>query len=466
MNVQNIVWELQKETPTNQILTDIIQDHAVKRNWMKKLYEEYKGNVPVKHREYEYNENEKIDKKLANDYRGYIVDTLTGYTFGTPVSYTIDKDQYESEDIYNQLSSKLKMFIRSNSLADVDAETAKKASICGYGARLLYINKDGQERIMNVDPWECVFIDDPSTDEPDYALRYYSLEYKNDKGQLEQSIHAEWYDREYIEEFEQINGVFFPVEGSKKKHMFNGVPLIEFPNNEERIGDFEKVRELIDGYDCLVSDTQSELEEQRLAYMVFTGAQIDGKTMQEARKTGAFSLPDPSDSVSYLVKNLNDTVIENHKATLRENIHKFSKTVDMSDEKFSGASQSGESRKWKLLAMENLAVIKERKFTKSARVQFRMIEDVWITKLEPILPDTITWNLVRNLPIELTQEATVLSMLNGVISNKTRLSLASFIDDPESEITQMEEDRQGEPIPELIDEDDELDDEEEEEEEV
>jgi len=234
--------------------------------------------------------------------------------------------------------------------------------------------------------------------------------------------------------------------------MFNGVPLIEFPNNAERMGDFEKVRELIDSYDILLSDTQSELEEQRLAYLVFSGAQIDRATMEEAKKTGAFSLPDPQDTVTYLVKNLSDTVIQNHKATLRENIHKFSKTVDMSDEKFSGASQSGESRKWKLLAMENLAVIKERKFSKSVRNMFRMIEEVWIDKLDPIIPASIMWNLTRNLPIELTQEATLLTMLNGVISNKTRLGLASFIDDAESEITLMQEDMDLVPSRPLVDE--------------
>ena len=452
MNTQNIIWEIQKGSPTNAILNDIIEEHLTRNTFMQKMYDEYKGNVPVKHREYDYNSKTKIDRKLANDYRGYIVDTLTGYTFGTPVSYSIDKDQYDIDTNYEKVTEKLKLFIRNNSISDIDAETAKKASICGYGARLLYIDNDGLVRLMNINPWECVFVNNYSKDEPEFALRYYKLEYRNADNSIEYNIYAEWYDKEYVEDFVQENGVFFPVKDSRKKHMFNGVPLIEFPNNAERMGDFEKVRELIDSYDILLSDTQSELEEQRLAYLVFSGAQIDRATMEEAKKTGAFSLPDPQDTVRYLVKNLSDTVIQNHKATLRENIHKFSKTVDMSDEKFSGASQSGESRKWKLLAMENLAVIKERKFSKSVRNMFRMIEEVWIDKLDPIIPASIMWNLTRNLPIELTQEATLLTMLNGVISNKTRLGLASFIDDAESEITLMQEDMDLVPSRPLVDE--------------
>ncbi len=442
MDTQSIIRQIQGGSPTNEIIRDLIDYHATKAVWMKTLYKEYKGNVPVKHRDYEYNNKTKIDRKLSNDYRGYIVDTLTGYVFGTPVSYSIDKDQYLNEKDYDDVTNLLKMFIRRNSIADIDAETAKKASICGYGARLMYIDKEGRVRIMNADPWECIFIEDSSLDEPEFALRYYQMEYVNGKT-TEYRTHVEWYDSKYVEEFEQEQGIFFAVPGSKREHMFDGVPLIEFPNNEERMGDFEKVRDLIDAYDFMLSDVQSELEEQRLAYLVFAGASIDPITMHQARLTGAFSLPDSSDTVSYLVKNLSDTVIENQKKTLRENIHKFSKTVDMSDETFSGATQSGESRKWKLLAMENLAVTKERKFSRSFRLQFAMVEKVWQDKMHRIIDDTIMWKLIRNLPVELTQEATILTTLNGVISNKTRLGLASFIDDADAEMALMKEDAEA-----------------------
>ena len=59
------------------------------------------------------------------------------YLFGNPINYSIDKDQYD-EDItsYEKSWDLLKMFVRRNSVADLDAETAKKASICGYGAKV------------------------------------------------------------------------------------------------------------------------------------------------------------------------------------------------------------------------------------------------------------------------------------------------------------------------------------------
>lgn len=433
MDTQNVIDQILAGAPMNAIISDLIEEHTVRAVKMKRLYEEYKGDVPIKHREYDYNEGEKVDERIPSDYRGYIVDTLTGYLFGNPIAYGLDKEQYgEATGAYDNVSAALKMFARRNSLADLDSETGKKASICGYGARLMYFDTDAKVRIMNINPWEAIFIENPSTGDPEYAMLYYPMEYDDGSSRM----HVEWYDRTNWQEFELDGGIFKPLD-QPKKHMFDGVPLIEFPNNEERLGDFEKVRESIDAYDILLSDVQSELEEQRLAYMVFSGSQIDRETLVKARQTGAFNLPESTDKVYYLVKAMSDNVIENQKKTLRENIHKFSKTVDMTDESFSGASQSGESRKWKLLAMENLSITKERKFSKALRTQFSIIEKVWKATNIPIIEDTVTWQFKRNLPVEMTHEAEILSKLNGHISNKTRLGLASFIDDAETELNQM-----------------------------
>jgi len=50
-----------------------------------------------------------------------------------------------------------------------------------------------------------------------------------------------------------------------KEHMFDYVPVIEFPNNEERLGDAEKVlRPHRWAYDRTMSDVNSEIEQFRL----------------------------------------------------------------------------------------------------------------------------------------------------------------------------------------------------------
>ena len=110
--------------------------------------------------------------------------------------------------------------------------------------------------------------------------------------------------------------------------------------------------------------------------------------------------------------------------------------------------------------MENLATIKERKFSRSLRTQFKLIEDIWQERREPVLDSTVVWKFSRNLPIEITQEAQILAMLNGHISHRTRLNLASFIEDADTEINQMLQEAETMiPPPLLTDEEEEVEDE-------
>lgn len=447
MNTEQISKLIANGSPMQAIFRDLLDEYSFENNLMKVMHEEYKGDVPIKSREFAYNQGEKVDRQLPHDFRGYIVDTLTGYLFGNPIKYQVDDHVYEIAGYGEEQAKALKdianehfnMFYKKNSLDDLDSETGKYASICGTAARLLYVREgSGDVRIMNVPPWECIFIYDASLDEVQYAMRYYDM--KNEDGKL--ITHIEWYDSTYVTEYEDDGEGTYVVVKEEQPHLFDGVPLIEFPNNEERQGDFVKVRDLIDAYDTVVSDVQSELEEQRLAYMVFMGAMVDEETIEKAKQTGAFNVPEGG-AVQYLVKNLNDMAIENQKRNLKESIHKFSKTVDMSDENFSGASQSGESRKWKLLAMENRTITKERKFSKSLRSQFELLYSVWDTKSTPIPNGSIYWTFDRNLPIELSSEADILVKLKGVVSESTRLGLASFIDDVDWEKNEMENDSMG-----------------------
>ena len=44
------------------------------------------------------------------------------------------------------------------------------------------------------------------------------------------------------------------VKGEESVHLFSKVPVIEYVNNSERLGDFEVVLPLIDAYNMLQSD--------------------------------------------------------------------------------------------------------------------------------------------------------------------------------------------------------------------
>lgn len=439
MVMREILEKIEAGNPINLIISDLIKAHRPRALIMQELYEEYKGEVPIKSRVID--DATKCNNKLANDYRGDIIDTITGYLFGLPISYTVDTKRFMQGETVSprhlMTSEAVEAFKLRNNIEDADGETGKMMSICGYGARLMYINTDGLESLLNVDPWEAIFIYDGTTSQLQYALRYYKVYVINENKVIER-YKVEWYDNKYREVYLQVSADRYElVQEETKPHLFDYVPLIEFPNNQERMGDFEKVAPLIDAYDKTMSDAQNEIEEFRMAYLVFKGLVPDAAIIKAARQSGAFGLPDSDMDITFLTKQVSDVLIENHKKTLNENIYKFSKTVDMSAENFSGAAMSGEARKWKLLGLENKAITKERKFTGALINQFKVLVSAWRKKGVDIEPRDIYWEFRRNLPVELSMEAKTTSDLMGKISEETRLSLLSFIDDPKWEIEKM-----------------------------
>jgi len=420
------------------LIKELIDDHKSIAYDLMGKYNAYRAEeLDIFNRTFE--DANKINNKINNDYRGTIVLQGIGYLFGNPITYQVDKNKYNEVE-YNAYTDKLSNFRIMNSIEDLDMETGKLAAVCGYGARLLYINTDGEPVLINYYPWECIFLED-SKGNPLYALRYYTTYDVNSN----RKIKVEWYDNKYVHYFIG-DGVDFGLDLNEGKnpqpHLFSEVPLVKFQNNDEEKGDFDRVEALIDAYDRTTSDSQNELEEFRQAYMCFIGADIDAATIKAARQTGAFSLPEGCDA-KFLTKDINTDFYKEQKNTLNDNIYKFSQTVDMSDEKFSGSAQTGESRKWKLIALENKVVIKQNKFTKALRRQFKLLCDVWKTKENIRLNYLdIFFQYHRNLPIDLQYLSEVAKNFKGIISDQTLLSNLSFIDDVDYELQRIKEEKE------------------------
>lgn len=411
----------------SQIITDIITDNLTRATKMEAMYKSFKGETPILTREFD--DPNKLNNKIVADYRGDIINTVTGYVFGNPIARQINKTRYTDAQ-YDIAKNTMDDFLIRNNMEDVDAEVGKFAAICGYGVKLLLIDDDGNEACTSVKPWKCCFVGAAKTGKPQYAL-FHETRYDNGK----EYKYAELYDETYVTEFKKENGIF--VKGKVKPHLFGTIPLIKYANNEEELGDFEKVESLIDSYEKIVSDVQNEAEEMRLAYMLFYGVKPTTEVIKQARQTGGFLLESPDqEKIEFLTKNINIQFIENHKKTLNENIYKFAKVVDMADESFAG-NQSGESRKWKLLGLENKAITKERKFNTGDRQMFKALQKPWGIKGISVNYIDIFNQFTRNIPVELSAEADIIQKLGIKISQKTALSLLSVIDDPDYEIAQI-----------------------------
>jgi SPP1 family phage portal protein len=479
--------------PTAKQIGALIKSAAERSAEMYGLYDRYKAGAtgtPIKSRRYYIGNVEQIDKvnnKLNNDFFGEIIDMKVGFFTGLPIVYDLDRGMYETEetvqpeppapgmipqkekievtvsDKYDEDIAFIRDFNKLNSIADLDAETAKRASICGYCGRLLYVEQGtGDIRVIAVNPWECIFIGDVM-DAPTYSIRYFTTETIDEAGRPSKIHKAYLYDAMNVYEFTRDDDEEEYSIGTTVRHMMPGNPLIGFANNDELQGDAEKELELIDAYDRALSDINNEVEQFRLAYMVFKGVNITKETVEQAKQTGAFSIPDGTGDAGFITKTIDDAIIEHHLDRLEANIYRFSKTPNMKDIQF-GSNLTGVAMAFKFRPFEYKCITSELKFKKSLRQQYKLLCDLWKAKGATIDYLDMDFIFTRNYPQNLVEEADVLSKLMGVVSDKTRLSLASFVDDPEQEIEDMSQDAESKMIP-LLEQQAAMNDEEDEEEE-
>jgi SPP1 family phage portal protein len=436
----NYLKKIKESGITPKLIQDIIGDHKEDRERMIKLYERYKAStegVPILKRSiFEYNgfnikEMQRIDDKvnntLNNAFDADIIDTKIGYFLGHPISYGYDDGQKREPGTPAPVMEDVNTFNLRNHVEDADAELGKMATICGQAARLLYIEKDtGYEKVKNIDPWQVIFIGD-DIHEPAYSIRYYK--------DGEKDI-AEFYDSENITIFESDKSEYKEIE--KVKHLFKYNPLFGLANNKELQGDTEKVLTLIDAYDRTLSDASNEIEQYRLAYLVWKGVRSDPDV--DKRHVREIELLGEHDDVSYLTKDINDDLIEHHLDRLEKNIIRFAKSVDFSDEQF-GGNITGVALQQKLRSLETKCITAERKFVSMLRYQYKVLFSARSLRTNVKEDDYLKmyFSFKRNNPVHLLEEAQASQALKGNVSEETRLGALSIVDDVQWEIAQMKQ---------------------------
>ena len=437
MDTLKFVKRLETEAVSPELIAEIIRKHGEVRFGMIGAYGRYKGKaIPILSRkpiDVEHLEKKdgilrldsKVNNKLSNAFEADIVDTKIGYMFGKPVTYDYDETEGNNDAIIKELTN----FRIRNSVDDADSELAKMAAICGYGARLCYVDTDGKARIKNLDPFNVVLLgEDLHT--PKYALYYF----ENHDGKF----YAEFYDSQKYSVYEgQLSSLEFVGENL---HLFDYVPLFGVPNNKEMQSDVEKVLTLIDAYNLAISDQSSEVTQSRLAYLVVRGMVMDKETMVDISKSGVFELLDDTQDVKYLTKSVDGTMINDLLDRLEDNIMRFAKSVNFNDEDFAG-NASGVAIRFKLMALEHKCVTFERKFSAALRYQFRVLFSLWRKKISNIHDESylnVFFTFTRNLPINKLEEAQILTALGASVSTRTALGQSALVDDVDFELEQMD----------------------------
>ena len=414
-----------------ELILDLIQKHSTEKARLNKLLRYYKNeNDKITNREYK-NKN-KPQNRLSHPYCQYITNTAVGYFLGKPVTY-------QTED--NKLLESLTDIFRYNDEADNNTTLAKMASMYGYAYEIMYIDKYAKPRFKAIDPAELIVCYDNTLEENIVlAIRYYDEEV----GEDEVITRLEIYTKPIQNEQGQVVGNGKLIKGILKDDAvtlqeeldcyFDDIPVNVYTNNDELYGDFERVLNLIDAYDQTQSDTANDFELFTNCMLVVNGELIDDEQAQNLSDINVIQFLNSDSDAKYLIKNIQDTALENYKNRLNEDIHRFSFVPNMADENFSN-NASGVAMKFKLMGLENLISVKEAKFKKGLMKRIELLcaytkmknnSDYSYLAIEPIF--------TRNTPANELEISQMMQNLTGILSEETVIGMHPKVNDVQAEI--------------------------------
>jgi len=411
---------------TAQVLMDVIDANDLLEPRFKKMEQYYFGQHAVLTRTRLDNE---INNRIVINHAKYITDTNIGYLLGSPVDYKVNDESKVDIDPVTEAYKK-------QNIADLDSEIAKDISIFGLQHEYVYENEDGETKSSNVDNRATAIVYDTSLDHKKlFAIMYTGNYSKNRKK-------PDTYDVTFVDSKNVIEYVLTPgkvpkfEEVTKTPHGFELVPMIEYKNNSDYIGDFEQVITLMDAYNILQSDRVNDKEQFVDAVLTVYGATLTDKNMAELRENRVISGIPADAKVSYLTKNFNEKDADTLRKNIEADIHKISMTPNMTDSEFVGNS-SGVAIRYKLLAFEQNTKTKERFMERGLMERFQLywnqLKAKSKTKGEFNVSD-IDAVFNRNLPSNDVEVSTIVSNLDGVVSKETLIGQLSFIKNASKEI--------------------------------
>lgn len=420
---------------SKELIYKLIQKHTQERQRLKKLKSYYMGEHAILKHE-RRNKNAPNFKTVANHAKD-IADTATGYFMGNAIKYNNTAE--------GNLEPLLVAFDGAE-IDQVDAQNALNMAIYGRAYEYIYA-KEGLTELdsTSVDP-ENVFLvyDDSIERKALFAVYYYEI--KDDtkdatKYQAEvftQNLHYHIVLRDSSAGTTQNEQV--------EPHNLGQVPIIEYRNNQFAIGDYEQQISLIDAYNSLMGNRVNDKEQAVESILVLYGAQL-ADNLEDAREAMRILVEEgllelPIDAKADFLKNaLDENATEILRKALKEDIYTFSHVPNLTDENFAGNS-SGVAMEFKLLGLEMITKTKEANYKRGIRQRIAIFAHYLGMQQIALEAHSIVPQFSRGLPKNLLELSQVINNLEGKVSLRQLISLLPFVEDPDAELEELEEEKE------------------------
>ena len=356
----------------------------------------------------------KPDKRIAVNFAKYIVDTMNGFFIGIPIK--IDSDDRRVAEYVEYLD-------QYNDQDDNNAELSKLCSIYGKGYEMYYVDDLGNIGITYLSPEEAFMVyDDSILERPRYFCRIYE--------DADDNMYISVSDNRSVRYATMTGGLHW-IPDEEKIHGFDGVPATEYRENEEEIG--------INEYNEAISEKANDVAYFADAYMKILGAKLMEDELKQIRDNRIINFPGTFEGgqleVDFLQKPDGDTSQEHLLDRLQTLIFQISMVANISDENF--GSSSGIALKYKLQAMSNLAMTKQRKFTSGMNRRYKLIFSNPVSGMRADDWVKLNYTFTQNIPSNLLEESQIAGNLAVIVSQQTQLSVLSCVDNVQQEMEQI-----------------------------
>ena len=235
------------------------------------------------------------------------------------------------------------------------------------------------------------------------------------------------------------------------EHDFNDIPLVEFRNNEEMVGDAECVYEAIMEYNKLKRDELANIDDQINSLLVFKNVRLGDeddrtRTAELIKRDKMIGIEGEGVDVKFVNNPLDFSKTQLVAESLEEQIEHISRCSVLAGEKFS-QNASDPILKLKTKPMLDLAKSKEKIFTLSVRRVLEMIKDFGLRFGEKdrrkyeFNMSKIQLAYAHSLPSNDQDIITMIANLSnaGILNPEIALQQISWIENVDSYIEGMEE---------------------------
>ncbi|WP_076657796.1 phage portal protein [Lactiplantibacillus plantarum] len=415
----------------------------------------------------------RADNRIANEMPKYITNMRVGYTFGNPIRFQYNDDSSQTDTNRDEVNTAIDEFNQRTNEAYHEKVMKKNLSVTGRAYELEYVKRDTTDLyVMALDPSETFVVYDTDPEQHSlFAVHYYYVE--DDETPV-------WYVEVYTDDHTiryEPNG--YPNSqltfndsnpDNYEEHYFGGVPVTEYVNNDERLGDWEGEMDNFDAYDKALSEMANSEEDFSNAMLVITGEfdfgtdsegkpkthpDVDGSNrymwLKPAQTQSMNSTNVIQPSVQYLTKSLPIDAWNAYVKTLNDNMHKFTNSPNVADENFA-SNASGVAMSYKLWGSDQERATQQELYARGLMRRLRLLGNYWYTLgliKDPDLIENVTPVFTPNLPKNDTEIVDNVQKLSqtGEFSQQTLWEMAQPVTgiNPDEEQSRMDAQANSEP---------------------